>query len=121
MIINSDVQIFQIYGHTTRIPDFRLIGPSENWLKSDAVVPLPDFFESADFFEPISRKSGSVNTKIGKSVNPNFGTIKIGRVCHVRLKPNFGGTDNPKIGKSGSVTVDFEYLYIRIYYLDHNM
>ena len=42
-----------------------------------AVVPLPDFFESADFFEPISRKSGSVNTKIGKSVNPNFGTIKI--------------------------------------------
>ena len=23
--------------------------------------------------------------------------------------------------KSGSVTVDLEYLYIRIYYLDHNM
>ena len=48
--------------------------------RSNAVVPLPDFFESADFFEPISRKSGSVNTKIGKSVTPNFGTIKIGRV-----------------------------------------
>ena len=31
------------------------------------------------------------------------------------------GPDNPKIGKSGSVTVDLEYLYIRIYYLDHNM
>ena len=54
---------------------------SENFfLYINAVVPLPDFFESADFFEPISRKSGSVNTKIGKSVNPNFGTIKIGRV-----------------------------------------
>ena len=45
-----------------------------------AVVPLPDFFELADFLEPISRKSGSVNTKIGKSVTPNFGNIKIGRV-----------------------------------------
>ena len=82
---------------------------------------MPDFFESADFLEPISRKSGSVNTKIGKSVTPNFGNIKIGRVCHVRLYPNFGGTDHPKIGKSGGVTVDLEYLYIRIYYLDHNM
>ena len=60
------------------------------------MVPLPDLFESADFLKPISRKSGSVNTKIGKSVTPNF-------------------------GKSGSVTVDLEYLYIRIYYLDHNM
>ena len=48
--------------------------------KSNAVVPLPDFFESADFLKPISRKSGSVNTKTGKSVTPNFGTIKIGRV-----------------------------------------
>ena len=44
----------------------------------DAVVPLPDFFESADFLEPISRKSGSVNRKIGKSVTPNLGNIKIG-------------------------------------------
>ena len=43
-----------------------------------AVVPLPDFFESAVFLEPISQKSGSVNTKIGKSVTPNFGTSKIG-------------------------------------------
>ena len=42
-----------------------------------AVVPLPDFLELADFLEPISRKSGSVNTKIGKSVTPNFGNIKI--------------------------------------------
>ena len=49
-------------------------------------APLPDFFESADFLEPI-----------------------------------FGGTDNPKIGKSGRVTVDLEYMYIRIYYVDLNM
>ena len=45
-----------------------------------AVVPLPDFFESADFLEPIHRISCSVNTKIGKSVTPNFRNIKIGRV-----------------------------------------
>ena len=57
--------------------DTRLIGYS---FSCNAVVPMPDFFESADFFKPISRKSGSVNTKIGKSVTPNFGTIKIGRV-----------------------------------------
>ena len=44
-IINSDVQIFQIYGHTTRIPDFRVIGPSENWLKSD-MSDSPDFYIS---------------------------------------------------------------------------
>ena len=50
-----------------------------------AVVPLPDFFESADLMEPISRKWGSVNTEIGKSVTQNYGNIKIGRVCHVRL------------------------------------
>ena len=41
-------------------------------------------------------ESGSVNTKISKSVTPNFETIKIGRDCHVRLI--FGGPDNPKIG-----------------------
>ena len=50
------------------------------YIQSYAVVPLPDFFESADFLEPISRKSGSVNTKIGKSVTLNFGNSKIGRV-----------------------------------------
>ena len=48
--------------------------------QSNAVVPLPDFFESADFLDPNLRISDSVNTKIGKSVTPNFGTIKIGRV-----------------------------------------
>ena len=40
---------------------------------SNAVVPLPDFSsQAADFLEPISQKSGSVNTIIGKSVTPNF-------------------------------------------------
>ena len=43
--MNSDVQIFQIYGHTTRIPDFRVIGPSENRLKSD-MSDSPDFYIS---------------------------------------------------------------------------
>ena len=41
----------------------------------NAVVPLPDFVESADFLELISRKSCSVNTKICKSATPNFGNI----------------------------------------------
>ena len=41
-IINSDVQIFQIYGHTTRFPDFRFIGPSEIRLESD-MSDSPDF------------------------------------------------------------------------------
>ena len=67
-----------------------------------AVVPLPDFLESADFLEPISRKSGNVNTKIGKSDSSRI-------------------SEGPITGKSGSVTVDLEYLCIRIYYLDHNM
>ena len=40
-IINSDVQILQIYG----IPDFRDIGPSENRLKSD-MSDSPDFYSS---------------------------------------------------------------------------
>ena len=44
-IINSDVQIFQIYTHTTRIPDFQVIGPSENRLKSD-MSDFPDFYSS---------------------------------------------------------------------------
>ena len=34
-IMNSDVQIFQIYGHTTRFPDFRVIGTYEIQLESD--------------------------------------------------------------------------------------
>ena len=44
-IINSDVQIFQTYGHTTRIPDFRVIGPSEIRLKSD-MSDSPEFYSS---------------------------------------------------------------------------
>ena len=59
---------------------FLFLGNFAQQCKINAVVPLPDFFESADFLEPISQKSGSVNTKIGKSVIPNFGNIKIGRV-----------------------------------------
>ena len=44
-IINSDVQIFQIYGHTTGLSDFRVIGPSENRLESDIADSL-DFYSS---------------------------------------------------------------------------
>ena len=80
-IINSDVQIFQIYGHTTRIPDFRVIGPSENRLKSDMsdspdfysseirgdrftdfVFALPDFRENGFKKSADSKKSGSGTT-----------------------------------------------------------
>ena len=40
-----DIQIFQIYGHTTRIPDFRVIGPSKIRLESD-MADSPDFYNS---------------------------------------------------------------------------
>ena len=39
-----------------------------------AVVQLPDFFESADYFEPINRKSGNVNTKIA-NLSPRISEI----------------------------------------------
>ena len=81
-IINSDVQIFQTYGHTTRIPDFRVIGPSEIRLKSDMsdslpifIVPkfgvtdlpifvftLPDYREIGSKKSADSKKSGSGTT-----------------------------------------------------------
>ena len=71
-IINSDVQIFQIYGHTTRIPDFRVIGPSENWLKSD-MSDSPDFYSSeirgdrfTDFCVHTARLSGNRHQKVGR-------------------------------------------------------
>ena len=88
-------------------------------VRGNVVVPLPFFLVSADFLEPIFRKLSSVNTKIGKSVTPNFRNIKILRVCQPDSS-RFSEVDNPKIEKSGSVTVDLEYMYIRIYYLDHN-
>ena len=71
-IINSDVQIFQIYGHTTRIPDFRVIGPSENRLKSD-MSDSPDFYISeirgdrfTDFCVHTTRLSGNRLQKVGR-------------------------------------------------------
>ena len=71
-IINSDVQIFQIYGHTTRIHDFRIIGPSENRLKSD-MSDSPDFYSSkirgdkfTDFCVHIARLSGTRLQKVGR-------------------------------------------------------
>ena len=71
-IINSDVQIFQIYGHTTRIPDFRVIGPSENRLESD-MADSPDFYISeirgdrfTDFCVHTPRFSGNRLQKVGR-------------------------------------------------------
>ena len=71
-IINSDVQIFQIYDHTTRIPDFRVIGPSKNRLKSD-MSDSPDFYSSeirgdrfTDFCVQTARLSGNRLQKVGR-------------------------------------------------------
>ena len=71
-IINSDVQIFQIYGHTTRIPDVRVIGPSKNRLKSD-MSDSPDFYSSeipgdrfTDFCVHTARLSGNRLQKVGR-------------------------------------------------------
>ena len=71
-IINSDVQIFQIYSHTTRIPDFRVIGPSENRLESD-MSESPDFYSSeirgdifTDFCVHTPRFSGNRLQKVGR-------------------------------------------------------
>ena len=71
-IKNSDVQIFQIYGHTTRIPDFRVNGPSENRLKSD-MSDSPDFYISeirgdrfTDFCVHTARLSGNRLQKVGR-------------------------------------------------------
>ena len=80
-IINTDVQIFQIYGHTTQISDFRVIRPSENRLKSDMsdspdfifpkfgvtdlpifVFTLPDYREIGSKKLSDSKKSGSGTT-----------------------------------------------------------
>ena len=80
-IINSDVQIFQIYGHTTRFPDFRFIGPS-SWSLTCQTLPifrvpkfgvtdlpifvftLPDFREIGSKKSAYSKKSGSGTTAL---------------------------------------------------------
>ena len=71
-IKNSDVQIFQIYGHTTQIPDFRVNGPSENRLKSD-MSDSPNFYISeirgdrfTDFCVHTARLSGNRLQKVGQ-------------------------------------------------------
>ena len=68
---NSDVQIFQIYGHTTRLPDFRLIRTSENRLESD-MADSSDFYISeirgdrfTDFCVHTSRFTGNLLKKVG--------------------------------------------------------
>ena len=45
LINKSDAQIFTICGHTTRLPEIWLIGPSENRLESN-LTDSPDFFSS---------------------------------------------------------------------------
>ena len=71
-IINSDVQIFQIYGHTNRLPDFRVVGLSENRLESD-MSDSPDFYGSeiqadrfTDFCVHTARFSGNRLQKVGR-------------------------------------------------------
>ena len=70
--MNSDVQIFQIYGHTTGLPDFRVIGPSEIRLESD-MSDSPDFYSSeirgdsfTDFCVHTARLSGNQLKKVGR-------------------------------------------------------
>ena len=64
--------MFQIYGHTTRFPDFRVIGPSEIRLESD-MADSPDFFYSeirgdrfTDFCVDTARFSGNRLQKVGR-------------------------------------------------------
>ena len=71
-IINSDVQIFQIYGHTTRFSDFRVIGSSEIRLESD-MSDSPDFYISeirgdrfTDFCVHTARFSRNRLKKVGR-------------------------------------------------------
>ena len=70
--MNSDVQIFQIYGHTTRFADFRVIGPSKIRLESD-MSDSPDFLSSVirgdrftDFCVHTARLSGNRLQKVGR-------------------------------------------------------
>ena len=72
LIINSDVQIFQIYSHTTRFADFRVIGPSEIRLESD-MADSPNFYISeirgdrfTDFCVHTARLSENRLQKVGR-------------------------------------------------------
>ena len=69
---NSDAQIFQVYGHTTRFSDFRVIGPSEIRLESD-IADSPDFYSSGirgdrftDFCVHTARFLGNRLQKVGR-------------------------------------------------------
>ena len=80
LIKKSDVQIFRIYGHTTRLSEIRLIGPSENRLESD-MSDSPDFFSSeiwgdrfADFCVHTTRFSGNRLKKLADSKKSGSGT-----------------------------------------------
>ena len=71
-IINSDIQIFQIYGHTTRFPDFQVIGTSEIRLESD-MSDSANFYGSeirgdrfTDFCVHTARLSGNRLQKVGR-------------------------------------------------------
>ena len=64
--------MFQIYGHTTRLPDFRVIGSSEIWLESD-MSDSPDFYISeirgdrfTNFCVHTARLSGNRLKKVGR-------------------------------------------------------
>ena len=73
VIINkSDVQIFTICGHTTRLSEIRLIRPYENLLESD-MTDSPDFYISeirgdrfTDFCVHTARFSGNRLKKVGR-------------------------------------------------------
>ena len=119
-IKNSDVQIFQIYGHTTRIPDFRVIGPSENRLKSD-MSDSPDFYISeirgdrfTDFCVHTARLSGNRLQKVGR-------LEKIGQWDHGirRLEKPVSDCKNKKM--AGNVTPQNIWTeYVREIPIGHN-
>ena len=70
----------QIYGHTTRLADFRVIGPSENQLESD-MADSPDFYISeirgdrfTDFCVLTARFSGNRLQKVSRLEKSGSGT-----------------------------------------------
>ena len=97
--------MFQIYGHTTRLPEFRVIGPSEIRLESDMSDSL-DFCISeirgdrfTDFCVHTARLSGNRLKKVGR-------LEKIGQWDHGIMPwshcPIFEKSGPPlKFGKSG--------------------
>ena len=70
--MNSNVRIFQIYGHTTRLSEFRVIGPSDNRLESD-MADSTDFYifkirgnGFTDFCVHTAQFSGNRLQKVGR-------------------------------------------------------